>query len=85
MTVISIIIILALLCIAPLAFGLLLLLLFLAYCLLFGWLSLIPFFSWHFKVMNKIWYFGLQIVLNVTVWKFAGIGIIIMIISSFFR
>lgn len=69
----------------PLAFGLLLMALFIAYGLLLGWLSLFPIFSWHFRIMSKIWLFGLDIVLNGTVWKFALLGAGGWILFSIFK
>ena len=80
-----IIVCIASLCMLPLMFGLFLLLLFIAYCIVFGWLAIIPIFSWHFKLMCKVWYLGLDIVLSGTVWKLAGIGALIMFILSLFR
>lgn len=68
----------------PLTFGVLLLLLFLAYCVLFAWLSLFPIFSGHFRVMSNLWLLGLQVVTNKKVWKMAGIGVLFMLIASFF-
>ena len=72
------------LCILPLGFGVFLLLLFLAYCILFAWLSILPIFSGHFSVMSKLWFLGLQIVTNKIVWKMAGIGVLLMLIVSIF-
>lgn len=67
----------------PLGFGISLLLLFLAYVLLLGWLSMFPIFSWHFKVMSNVWYLGLYIVSKT--WKPGIVGILILIIGSFFN
>lgn len=72
------------LCVLPLGFGVFLLLLFLAYCVLFAWLSLFPIFSGHFRMMSKLWFLGLQIVMNKKVWKMAGIGVLLMLIVSIF-
>ena len=83
-SIISILKLLGLLCVSPLAFGILMLLLFIAYCILFGWLSLLPIFSWHFKVISKIWYLGLRIVLNGIVWRSAAIGALLLLIAKIF-
>ena len=72
------------LCVLPLTFGVLLLLLFLAYCVLFAWLSLFPIFSGHFRAMSNLWLLGLQVVTNKKVWKLAGIGALFMLIASIF-
>lgn len=71
-------------CMLPLGFGVLLLLLFIAYCILFAWLGLFPIFSGHFRVMSNLWLFGLQILLNLDVWKMAGIGVLFLFIASIF-
>lgn len=66
----------------PLGFGVLLLLLFIAYCILFAWLSLFPVFSGHFKLMSKVWFLGLRVVTTGNVWKMAGIGVVILLVTS---
>lgn len=71
-------------CVLPLGFGVLLLLLFIAYCFLFAWLSLIPIFSGHFRFMSNVWLLGLQIVINGKVWKSAGVGVLLLIVSAIF-
>lgn len=71
-------------CLLPLEFGVLLLLLFIGYCILFAWLSLFPIFSGHFRFMSEVWFLGLRIVSNKNVWKMAGIGILFRIITSIF-
>ena len=70
------------LCLLPLGFGVLLLLLFIAYCILFAWLSLFPVFSGHFKLMSKVWFLGLRVVTTGNVWKMAGIGVVILLVAS---
>ena len=72
------------LCLLPLGFGVLLLLLFIAYCILFAWLSLFPVFSGHFKLMSKVWFLGLRVVTTGNVWKMAGIGVVILLVASIF-
>ena len=71
-------------CLLPLEFGVLLLLLFIGYCVLFAWLSLFPIFSGHFRFMSKVWFLGLRIVANKKVWKMAGIGVLCLILRSIF-
>ena len=71
-------------CLLPLEFGVLLLLLFIGYCILFAWLELFPIFSGHFRFMSEVWLLGLRIVLNKNVWKMAGIGALFLIIVSIF-
>jgi len=83
--ILFILVAISLLCMLPLVFGLLLLLLFLVYCVLFAWSAIIPIFSWHFRLMCKVWYLGLDIVLNGTMWKLAGVGALIMFVLSLFR
>ena len=67
---------------APFAFGLFLMALFLIYCVLFAWLALFPIFSWHFRFMSKVWYLGLAIVART--WKAGLIGIVIAFVASLF-
>lgn len=69
------------LCMLPLGFGVLLLLLFIAYIILFAWLSIFPLFSGHFRFMCEVWYLGLRIVLNKNMWKIAGIGVLLSLIA----
>ena len=71
-------------CMLPLGFGVLLLLLFITYCILFAWLGLFPIFSGHFSVMSNIWFLGLRIVFTLDVWKMAGIGVVLLLIASIF-
>lgn len=71
-------------CLVPLGFSILLLLLFIAYCILFAWLAIILFFSGHFRFMCNVWYLGLEIIINKKVWILAGIGILLIYISSVF-
>lgn len=68
----------------PLIFGVFLLILFVAYCILFAWLSLLPIFSWHFKAMCKVWYLGLSIVFNKNTWILAGVGAASLWLSKIF-
>jgi hypothetical protein len=75
---------LGLLLILPLVCGIFLLILFLVYCVTVAWLALFPIFSWHFRAMCKVWYRGLGIVSKGIVLKLAGIGTILLIISSIF-
>lgn len=71
-------------CMLPLGFGVLLLLLFIAYVILFAWLEILPIFSGHFRVMSNIWLLGIRIVLTLDVWKMAGIGVLLLLIVSIF-
>ena len=71
-------------CLLPLEFGALLLILFIAYCVLFAWLNLFPIFSGHFRFMSEIWFLGLRVVTNGKVWKMAGIGVLCLILRSIF-
>lgn len=71
-------------CILPLGFGVLLLLLFIAYCILFAWLAIFPIFSGHFRVMSNVWFLGLRIVINSKIWILTGVGVLLLFITSFF-
>lgn len=71
-------------CLLPLGFGVLLLLLFIGYIILFAWLSMLPIFSGHFRVMSNVWLLGLRVVMNGVVWKLAGLGMLFLIIASIF-
>lgn len=71
-------------CLLPLGFGVLLLLLFIGYIILFAWLSILPIFSGHFRVMSNVWLLGLRVVMNGVVWKLAGLGMLFLIIASIF-
>lgn len=71
-------------CILPLGFGVLLLFLFICYCILFAWLAMFPIFSGHFRVMSNVWFLGLQIVTNGKVWILTGIGVLLLFITSIF-
>lgn len=71
-------------CVLPLGFGVLLLLLFIAYCILFAWLAMFPIFSGHFRIMSNVWYLGLRIVTNRKTWILTGVGILLLFISSIF-
>ena len=75
---------LGVLCLLPLGFGVLLLLMFIGYCLLFGWLEILPIFSGHFRLMSKVWSLGLRVVANKNVWKMAGIGVLFLLIALIF-
>ncbi len=71
-------------CLLPLQFGVLLLGVFIAYCILLAWLSLFPIFSGHFRAMCNVWFWGLRIVLNKRVWIIAGIGAFMLLIVHIF-
>ena len=70
----------ALLCTLPLVFGLFLMLLYIVYCIIFAWLTIIPIFSGHFRFMCRVWYLGLDIVSKT--WKVGLIGFIVNWILS---
>ncbi len=65
----------------PLGFGILLLLMFIAYVIFFAWLEIVPIFKGHFKIMSELWLLGLRIVFSSITWKLAGIGILILGVS----
>ncbi len=71
-------------CLLPLQFGVLLLGVFIAYCILLAWLSLFPIFSGRFRAMCNVWFWGLRIVLNKRVWITAGIGAFMLLIVHIF-
>lgn len=71
-------------CILPLEFGVLLLFLFIGYCILFAWLAMFPIFSGHFRAMSNVWFLGLRIVTNGKVWILTGIGVLLLFITSIF-
>ena len=80
----KVILAMGMLSVVPILFGFFLLLLFIVYAVALGWLSLFPIFSWHFNIMSKVWLAGLSIITNGTLWKLAGIGALLLFISSFF-
>ena len=69
-------------CTLPLIFGLLLMLLYVVYCIVFAWLAIIPFFKGHFRFMCGVWYFGLAVVSKT--WKLGIIAIALLWIISIF-
>lgn len=69
-------------CSLPLILGVILLLLYVGYCVVFAWLSIIPFFKGHFRFMCGVWYLGLAIVSKT--WKIGTIGIVVLSIASKF-
>ena len=43
-----------------------------------------PYISGHFRFMSEVWLLGLRIVVNINVLKMAGIGVLILIMTSIF-
>lgn len=69
-------------CSIPLILGLILMILYVVYCVVFAWLSIIPFFKGHFRFMCGMWYLGLAVVSKT--WKIGIIGIVVLSIASKF-
>ena len=67
-------------CVLPLGLGILLMLLYLAYCVVFAWLAIIPIFKRHFRFMCGVWYTGLAIVSKT--WKLGIVGCVLLLISN---
>ena len=69
-------------CTLPLMLGLVLMLLYIVYCVVFAWLAIIPIFKGHFRFMCGVWYLGLAVVSKT--WKLGIMGIVLVWFSSLF-